>query len=650
MKLTTQSGRAAVSALVLVLLAGAGIYFLENINNSVSGVIDSANRLSAMVAGNNKLDPKQTDGKATELASTQKNSSAATQSPTTPVSAERAQFLAQITVPNDFVPSNAEGRVENAPFSRIDLPEIAAGQRAIDMLGDNIASVAQWYGLTTDGLKQLMLNDLTVHIDRKGRMLTIDDGVDSKQASLIVEEPKDKPFQFDGDAEEPKNKSFQLDSGMSAVGNVVNNSVYPQDQTFKLQSKPESTRILYLNFKGAGADPAFDLDKNKGTFSTAEQMMIQKIWARVKEDFAPFDVNVTTEPPTSLAGKTGTSILITNRVHQAGGYAYLNSFGTINLSNPPAFCFQNNLGNAEKYIADCVSHELGHTLGLYHQGTASVGYYTGHGDGETGWAPIMGVGYYKNLGQWAKGEFNGATNKDDAYAIMLKRGLNPRVDDVGNTMAAALAMTSVTSNGLNNLSSAGIIEKVGDIDVFRFTAGVGTLNLSLAVSAFGGNLDAQMQLLDAAGKVVVTSNNLTTLGTTISAKITVGGTYYLNISAVGKGDPKTNGYSTYGSLGQYIITGTAPSYVMTPPVITVTTSALTGKAAFNVSFDARKSSAMVGAQVTKYEWNFGDGTAVSTLPALLHTYSKVGIYNTVLKITDSNNQTKSQTFKITVNK
>jgi PKD repeat protein len=89
---------------------------------------------------------------------------------------------------------------------------------------------------------------------------------------------------------------------------------------------------------------------------------------------------------------------------------------------------------------------------------------------------------------------------------------------------------------------------------------------------------------------------------------------------------------------------------MTPPVIAVTTSALTGKASFKVSFDARKSTAMVGAQVTKYEWNFGDGSAVSTLPAVVYTYTKVGTFNAVLKITDSNNQTRSQTFKVTVTK
>ena len=636
MKVKPQSGRAAVSALVLVLLVGAGIYFVENINNSLTGVIDSANRLSAMVAGNPKLDQKTSPPQQPEAVLAQANKVDAADAAIQQTKQERTQFLAQIAPASDFVPSNAEGSVENAPFSRIDLPEVASGQRAIEILGENIGSVAQWYGLTADGLKQLMLRDLSLHIDRKGRLLSIDDGVDSVQSSLVVEEPNDKRIGFEAD--------------QSAVGNTASNNIYPLDQTFKLQSKPESTRIMYLNFKGSGKDPAFDLDKNTGTFSTAEQTMIQKIWARIKEDFAPFDVNITTEPPASLVGKTGTSIVITNRVHQAGGYAYLNSFGAINLSNPPAFCFQNNLANSEKYIADCVSHELGHTLGLYHQGTASVGYYTGHGDGETGWAPIMGVGYYKKLGQWAKGEFNGATNKGDAYAIMLKRGLNPRLDDVGNTTATALAMKAVASNGLNNLSSTGIIEKVGDIDVFRFSASAGTLNLSLAVSAFGGNLDAQMQLLDSTGKLVATSNTLTTLGTTLSTKITAAGTYYLSISGVGKGDPKTNGYSTYGSLGQYLITGTAPLYVMTPPVIAVTTSALTGKASFKVSFDARKSTAMVGAQVTKYEWNFGDGSAVSTLPAVVYTYTKVGTFNAVLKITDSNNQTRSQTFKVTVTK
>jgi hypothetical protein len=43
--------------------------------------------------------------------------------------------------------------------------------------------------------------------------------------------------------------------------------------------------------------------------------------------------------------------------------------------------------------------QVGHNGGLNHDGTSTTGYYTGHGSGVTGWAPIMGVGYYQNLVQ-----------------------------------------------------------------------------------------------------------------------------------------------------------------------------------------------------------------------------------------------------------
>lgn len=37
------------------------------------------------------------------------------------------------------------------------------------------------------------------------------------------------------------------------------------------------------------------------------------------------------------------------------------------------------------------SHEVGHSVGLYHDGVNSSSYYWGHGSGATSWAPIMGV-------------------------------------------------------------------------------------------------------------------------------------------------------------------------------------------------------------------------------------------------------------------
>lgn len=447
----------------------------------------------------------------------------------------------------DFVPNNADGKTERAPFDKIDLPEMSSGARAIALLGENLETVANWYGHDAEQFKKLLLSDLSIHIDQKGRMLNIDAGVD-----------------------EDHELANGLTASTSSVGSTISNAIYPLDQTFLLHSKPDSTRILYLNFKGMGTKPAFDLDKNVATFNTSEQILIQKIWARVKEDYAAFDVDITTESPASVTGKTGTSILITNEVNSAGGYAYLNAFGKIDVNNPPAFCFQNNLGNSEKPIAECISHELGHTLGLHHQSTSTATYYAGSGTGETAWAPIMGVSYYKNLTQWAKGEYEGASNKEDAYAVMAKRGLLPRTDDVGNTIASASNMGFTTTNGQNNWTSNGIIQSPSDVDMFRLTAGTGNLSLTIAASSFSGNLDASLQLFDADGKLLATSNTESTLGTKLTATISKVGIYYLSVSGAGKGDPKITGYSNYGSLGQYTITGNTPLNniaLPSPPVV-----------------------------------------------------------------------------------
>ena len=43
--------------------------------------------------------------------------------------------------------------------------------------------------------------------------------------------------------------------------------------------------------------PRFDLDNNPEQFSIEEQQRIHEAWARVSEDFAPFNVDVTTEDP-----------------------------------------------------------------------------------------------------------------------------------------------------------------------------------------------------------------------------------------------------------------------------------------------------------------------------------------------------------------
>jgi len=209
----------------------------------------------------------------------------------------------------------------------------------------------------------------------------------------------------------------------SAPSLTASGSLAPLDQTFTLHSRPGSKRTIYLNFKGAtltntawntSTSPTitalpFDTDGVPYSFSTAELERIQYIWQRVAEDFAPFDVDVTPEVPSSdrlTRSSTsddiyGTTVLITKRTFyecSCGGVAYFGVFDNTSDYYKTALVFYDMLGSGnEKYVAEAASHEAGHNVGLHHDGTSTQGYYTGHGSGATGWAPIMGVGYYQSL-------------------------------------------------------------------------------------------------------------------------------------------------------------------------------------------------------------------------------------------------------------
>ena len=537
-----------------------------------------------------------------------------------------AEMMAQMELPANFVPNNAEGSTDNAPFSHIHLQAFSSGSKAIELLGNDLNAVAKWYGMSSDGFRQLLLTDSSVHLDRKGRMLHIDAGLDAGTAA----------------------GSTMQAAVTSTVSVTTVVSPFPLDQTFKLHTKPSSTRVLYLNFTGQGSNPAFDLDKLPATYSDAERLMIQKIWQRVIEDYAPFDVDITTEAPAVPLGKIGTTILITPQTSSAGGYAYLNSFRTFTAGIASAYCFPNNLASSEKPIAECISHELGHTLGLTHQGAnPSTAYYAGQGSGETAWAPIMGVGYYKNLTQWSKGEYANANNKQDAYAIMLKQGLTPNADDHGNTIAFADVMLASSANGLNNLSGNGVIETPGDVDMFSFVAGAGSVTFKVNGSVLGGNLDVSLQLLDSTGKLLASANAADTLSTSISFSLPMQGTYFLSVTGAGKGDPLITGYSNYGSLGRYTISGTSALANSSVAVASIRTSSTGGKGPYSISFDA-SASALAGGKINAYQWNFGDGTALASTVVAQHTYMKAGVYDAVLKIIDSKGLTTLKGVKITI--
>jgi hypothetical protein len=514
------------------------------------------------------------------------------------------------------------------------------GQRAVDALGARLPEVAEFYGKSADEFRALLLNDKRLKLDRNGRAFYVEE-LDAPVAAELA----------------PQASSGLLDGTLA-----------PLEQTFFLHSRPGAKRTIYLNFRGAtltgtawnssgtiNAAP-YDIDGIPGTFSTTELQRIQGIWQRVAEDFAPFDVNVTTEPPTAdqltRSGSSddvfGTTVLITNRSGvyscSCGGVAYLGVFDDTSNYYKPALVFSDALSGSEKNIAEAASHEAGHNMGLNHDGTSSTGYYSGHGSGTTGWAPIMGVGYSKMLVQWSKGEYAGANNVQDDYTVMQSNGLALRTDDHGNTHAAATMLTATVSGGTSSASASGVIERPTDVDVFAFSAGAGPATLTLTPAVRSANLDALITLRNSANVVIATANPVDLLSASISVNLPASGTYYLSVQGTGKSG--TDGYPAYGSVGLYALTASYTTPGNMAPIAVIGTSTVKGPAPLAVNFSAAGSSDPDGS-IASYAWAFGNGATGSGSTAS-QTYSNPGTYNAQLTVTDNLGQSSTSAVTITV--
>lgn len=556
------------------------------------------------------------------------------------LSALTTSALAQSTRPAASAAA-AKPHPAKPPFPQLNLAERKShGQRAIDLLGARLPEVAAWYGKSADEFRALLLNDRRLKLDQRGRM--------------FVEDELDAPL--------PATPSPAAASGS------ISGTLQPLNQTFLLHSRPGAQRTIYLNFKGATlsgtawnssgttitAQP-FDLDGIPGTFSTAELERIQYIWQRVVEDYAPFDVDVTTEAPPadrltrsgSADNVFGTTVLITSSTGvytcSCGGVAYLGIFDDTSEFYKPALVFYNQLGGGnEKYVAEAISHEAGHNMGLAHDGTAATGYYQGHGSGATGWAPIMGVGYYQPLVQWSKGEYSGANNVQDDYAVMAGNGLPLRADDHGDTIGSASALDTGSSGGMTTLTGEGVIERPSDVDVFSFSAGAGMVTLNIATAARSSNLDLLIELRNAAGSVVASANPIDALPATLSYTAALAGTYYLTVQGVGKGDRLTTGYTDYGSLGQYAISGSVFPAAGQPPQAVISATPSSGTVPLAVAFSSAGSADPDGS-IVGYEWNFGDGPAfIAGSATANYNYTNAGSYTAQLRVTDNSGLTATR--------
>ncbi len=355
-------------------------------------------------------------------------------------------------------------------------------------------------------------------------------------------------------------------------------------------SRPNSQNHIYLDFNGGYVSgkawtevldgvtydswdcKAWSLDEDRESYSALEQAEIRRIWERVAEDYAPFDVNVTTDiayDPDTYAGnknKVGWLMITPNTdklgnpcPHRgAGGVAYGGKFGEPDYFETYQPAWVLDFVTATSNIADACSHEMGHNLGLSHDGTSTLGYYGGHDAVSVApdWAPIMGVSYKKNMTQWSKASeyHDGNQTQDDLSIIAARLGYRP--DDHGSSFATA----NVLENALFEVS--GVIENTSEADYFKFSTEAGTVKFGASTyrcdsGPWGSNLDIQLELYDESARLLAISNPLDNTGAELEFMVPKGA-YYVVVNPTGAGSPldaSPTGYTSYGSLGSYSLNG-----------------------------------------------------------------------------------------------
>lgn len=369
-----------------------------------------------------------------------------------------------------------------------------------------------------------------------------------------------------------------------------------------LQSRPGAPGVLYIDLDGEQVtDPFWNggqaINATAPVFS--DPATIQKLWQEVAEAFASFNINVTTDVSVyngATPGRRMRIIVTSNNWYGSGGVAQLSSFQWAGTTPCWAFNGADNLDQNIHFCAMTISHEFGHTFGLWHDGVLPANpfsndlgaYYQGHMTPVGGWGPIMGAPFafggganipIRPIVQWSMGDYAGTNvlsgniftkgnnNQNDVGIIAGPLNQVGYVsDDYPNTPETAVNIPQTSpDSGIISLTN-GLIHADSDVDVFRIYLYEGNLSVSATNAPVSPTLKLSLTLLNPDG---LTTNTVSDPANRMTASLSTNlasGAYYLRVEGVGTTTDTntTNGFIGYGSIGQYQLSGSFQSLPRPP--------------------------------------------------------------------------------------
>ncbi|HEY7086575.1 MAG TPA: hypothetical protein VH518_00720 [Tepidisphaeraceae bacterium] len=350
----------------------------------------------------------------------------------------------------------------------------------------------------------------------------------------------------------------------------------------QLDSLPGAPVKLYLDFVGSPAFqwdstvahgpgsnstpiPAFSYDADVNNFSGAELNLINAIWQTVAEKYSPFNINVSTVPPSAGVVQKGISCVIViggsvNDWYQqsASGVSKLNGFTDPNQSSF-GFMWSGGYTGLDQvsfvhFCGETAAHEAGHLFGLNHQSLidGSNNVTVEYSAGTINEAPIMGKSnnqYGKN-GIWWSGASSARNNngvpiyqgQQDDLAVLTRPGNN-----ITYRSPVGGGSLSIDPNGAVTPGS-GMLPLTSSFVQYNFTPTIPQVTLNIDNARFGGMLGPSASLLFNGHTGSANLSLSRTRATLTCTGLQAGQTYTLRVASAGG----------YGEIGQFTVSGLEP--------------------------------------------------------------------------------------------